>query len=275
MKITILQGGEVFLSPGFCFGGDKKGSNPLAGLLTKQENRLVFPINAYLIETGRHRVLVDTGLPRACASAQTLGVLEGMKFFGMHYVNQPCHLRPGQGVADRLSALHVDPSSIDCIVLTHLDFDNVGGLEDLPGARRVLVSREEAMEGVRDSLRYQRKWWKDQHVNVFDWKETEGPFGRSLDLFGDGVIRLIELSGHSAGMCGVKIKNERGKFVLLYADAGYGEQAWKELTLPSLYRFKDRAKTALEWVRMESMHKNCVVSMGCHETQVQPDVITW
>ena len=118
---------------------------------------------------------------------------------------------------------------------------------------------------MKNPLRYSRSWWKDANISVFDWNGKEGPFEKSLDLLGDGSIMLMKLYGHSAGMFGVKVTSENNKFTLLYSDAGYGELAWKELAPPAVTVDKEATMRSLEWVRMESLDKNCAYSLASHE----------
>ena len=151
-------------------------------------------------------------------------------------------------------------------MLTHLDFENVSGVVDLSSDTKILVSRDEAKAAVKNPLRYSRSWWKNADISIFDWNKKEGPFEKSFDLLGDGSIKLIKLYGHSEGMFGVKVTSENNKFTLLYADAGYGELAWKELTPPAISVDKEASMRSLEWVRMESMDKNCAYSLASHES---------
>ncbi|MBF1010722.1 MAG: MBL fold metallo-hydrolase, partial [Lachnoanaerobaculum sp.] len=166
----------------------------------------------------------------------------------------------------RLEAINLSPKDIDCVLLTHLDFENVSGVADLSSDTKILVSRDEAKAAVKNPLRYSRSWWKNADISIFDWNQKEGPFEKSFDLLGDVSIKLIKLYGHSAGMFGVKVTSENNKFTLLYADAGYGELAWKELTPPAISVDKEASMRSLEWVRTESMDKNCAYSLASHES---------
>jgi glyoxylase-like metal-dependent hydrolase (beta-lactamase superfamily II) len=69
----------------------------------------VFTVNTFLIQTGSHVALVDTGAAKVMGP--TLGLLP-----------------------DRLAAIGVDAASIDTVLLTHLHGDHVAGLADTDGA---------------------------------------------------------------------------------------------------------------------------------------------
>ena len=40
-------------------------------------------------------------------------------------------------------------------------------------------------------------------LNLYDWNDNQGPFGRSYDLLGDKSIELINIPGHTAGLVAV------------------------------------------------------------------------
>ena len=64
-------------------------------------------------------------------------------------------------------------------------------------------------------------------MRTFDWNGTEGPAGKSYDLLGDGSVVMVNIPGHSEGLCALKIKNSLGKYVLLFADGGYASKSRK------------------------------------------------
>jgi glyoxylase-like metal-dependent hydrolase (beta-lactamase superfamily II) len=113
--------------------------------------------------------------------------------------------------------LGFSPSDVRHIVLTHLDFDHAGGLEDFPQARvHVLQAEADAAEyrsGFRDKGRYRIEQWDE----VSDWRfydsggERWFGFDAVRDL--DGLppeILLIPLPGHTVGHAGVAIDTPEG-----------------------------------------------------------------
>lgn len=267
MKIYILQTGEVKVAPSLAYSGNNKFNPQTCGLFLKDIDRISVPVLSFLIQTGKKNILVDTGIKKELESDSPLSfnkqlsaVKAPLTFASTHF-----HLKKDSSLISRLEALNLSPRDIDCVLLTHLDFENVSGVADLLPDTKILVSRDEAKAAMKNPLRYSRNWWKNANISIFDWNGKEGPFEKSLDLLKDGSIKLIKLYGHSAGMFGVKITSDNNKFTLLYADAGYGEQAWKELTPPAVSVDKEASMHALEWVRMESMDKNCAYSLASHE----------
>jgi len=268
MKIYILQTGEVEVSPSLAYKGNDKFNPQTYGLFLKDTDRVNIPVLSFLIQTGKKNILVDTGIKKELESDAPLSL---KKQIGEIKAPLTCastrfHLKKDSSLLSRLEAINLSPKDIDCVLLTHLDFENVSGVADLSSDTKILVSRDEAKAAVKNPLRYSRSWWKNADISIFDWNKKEGPFEKSFDLLGDGSIKLIKLYGHSAGMFGVKVTSENNKFTLLYADAGYGELAWKELTPPAISVDKEASMRSLEWVRTESMDKNCAYSLASHES---------
>ena len=268
MKIYILQTGEVEVSPSLAYKGNDKFNPQTYGLFLKNADRVNIPVLSFLIQTGKKNILVDTGIKKELESDAPLSLKKQICEIKapLTCASTRFHLKKDSSLISRLEAINLSPKDIDCVLLTHLDFENVSGVADLSSDTKILVSRDEAKAAVKNPLRYSRSWWKNADISIFDWNQKEGPFEKSFDLLGDGSIKLIKLYGHSEGMFGVKVTSENNKFTLLYADAGYGELAWKELTPPAISVDKEASMRSLEWVRMESMDKNCAYSLASHES---------
>ena len=268
MKIYILQTGEVEISPSLAYNGNDKFNPQTYGLFLKDNDRVNIPVLSFLIQTGKKNILVDTGIKKELESDAPLSLKKQISEIKapLTCASTRFHLKKDSSLISRLEAINLSPKDIDCVLLTHLDFENVSGVADLSSDTKILVSRDEAKAAVKNPLRYSRSWWKNADISIFDWNQKEGPFEKSFDLLGDGSIKLIKLYGHSEGMFGVKVTSENNKFTLLYADAGYGELAWKELTPPAISVDKEASMRSLEWVRTESMDKNCAYSLASHES---------
>lgn len=133
-------------------------------------------------------------------------------------------VRPSEDVVPTVSALSergYTQADIDFALPTHAHWDHVCGLLDLPSLP-VYLHRPELhwiaagsvapVGGVRDSL-------ADRPITDY---ELDGPpvltFRRSHDLFGDGSVVLVDLSGHTPGSVGVLLHTSAGH-VLLAGDA--------------------------------------------------------
>lgn len=266
MKIYILQAGNVKVSPSLAYSENKNINPKSYGLFLRNSDRIKFPVLSFLIQTGNKNILVDTGIRKSLESDEPLDLKAQFSAVKapLTFLSTSFYLPRNASVVSRLEELNISKDDIDYVLLTHLDFENVNGVCDFEGSK-ILVSRDEAKAAVKNPFRYSRKWWKDSNISILDWDSKEGPFEKSMDLLGDGSIVLINLRGHSAGMFGVRVRSGSGKFALLYADAGYGESAWKELTPPAFFSDREALERSLEWVRMESLDKNCAYSLSSHE----------
>jgi glyoxylase-like metal-dependent hydrolase (beta-lactamase superfamily II) len=62
--------------------------------------------------------------------------------------------------------------------------------------------------------------------------EPHGPFERTIDLLGDGSVRLVATPGHTAGHLSVLVRRRSGGRALLIGDAVYTLRSIAEERLP-------------------------------------------
>ncbi|MHA7984931.1 MBL fold metallo-hydrolase [Rathayibacter sp. CAU 1779] len=162
---------------------------------------------------------------------------------------------------------------IDFALPTHLHWDHVSGLVDAPEVPIRVLEREWcwAMDGVRAPAGVARRGLVDRSV---DFYELDGPpvlgFARSQDLFGDGSITAVDMSGHTPGSVG---------FLLHLGDTGtgprwallVGDAIWHTVQLPrvrgkGLARvFDSDRRAALEVIRTVSGLDASVVIVPSHD----------
>jgi glyoxylase-like metal-dependent hydrolase (beta-lactamase superfamily II) len=173
-----------------------------------------------LIETDREGlVLVDTGLGLEDAR-HPRGRLSGSF---RRLMQLP--LRESETALRQIEQLGMKASDVRHIVLTHLDFDHAGGLDDFPAARVHLLSAERAVAQARKS------WLDRQRFRPAQWGERErwetyAPAGEHWlgfecvkSLRGvPGDVLLVPLAGHTLGHAGVAVQHE-GRWLLHAGDA--------------------------------------------------------
>ena len=214
MRIHHLNCGTDCPVGGALFDGRSKG--PLGHLVC----------HCLLIETDAHGlILIDTG-------------------YGLKDVDHP-HRSPEQRIPKffralngivlreqdtairQIEALGFQASDVRHIVLSHLDFDHAGGLEDFPQATVHLMEEEwSAATGPRTGFIPRRRYRPPQFNEVREWRRYSGQgepwfgFETARDLEGlPPEILLVPLPGHTWGHAGVAIRDGDGW--LFYADDAY------------------------------------------------------
>lgn len=164
-----------------------------------------------LIETGRELVLVDTG-------------------YGLNDVRKPhprlphiwrallnIRLREEETALRQVERLGFSARDVRHIVLTHLDFDHAGGLDDFPDARvHVMAAERDAAAKKRGFVARQRyrplQWraeknWRDYAAAGEKWFGFDAV--RELDGLPPEIL-MVPLRGHTLGHAGVAIDTGRG-----------------------------------------------------------------
>lgn len=277
IKIHVFHTGEVCVAPDLPFGGDNSNAIKASGVFGKKEDRLWLPVSAYLIEHPKGKFLVDTGWAREMSPNGEFDKKAQIKSLGsvmLYEVNQG-RIALGECIDEQLLKMGIKDSDIDAVLLTHLDCDHANGLPQVKGAKKFLVAADEVKFATKltNRVRYYQKWWKDIPLTEIDWNDNQGPVGKSYDLLGDGSIELINIPGHADGLFAVKVKNEQGKFVLLFSDGGYARKSWEQMITSGIAADKALQKHSLQWIREQSLDPDCVESLANHDPDIQPHVI--
>lgn len=276
IKIHVLHTGEVRVSPYLPFGGDNCSLLKASGITTPKHKWIWLPVSCYLIEHPKGKILIDTGWHRNMSPKGEYDKKAQIKSLGswlLYHVNQG-RVPVGKAIDEQLIKMGIRSEDLDYIMLTHLDCDHANGLHAVSKAKHILCSPEEITCARRNGfIRYQKKWWANVNLNTFEWNGTEGPVGKSFDLFGDGSFVMVNIPGHSDGLCAVKIKNAEGKYVLLFADGGYATKSWKEMITSGIALDKAKQRASLEWIRQQSLDKNCIESLATHDVDIRPHII--
>jgi glyoxylase-like metal-dependent hydrolase (beta-lactamase superfamily II) len=280
IKIHVLQTGKVRVSPYLPFGGEHCSIFKAAGLTTPKNKWIWLPVSCYLIEHPEHGyILVDTGWSREMSPDGIFDRKAQIRSLGSRflYMANQGMVEEGQTIGEQLLNRGIDSEQLRAVLLTHLDCDHANGINDVSDAQQFLVSRAEVEQankpGLSNRIRYQKRWWRNVELTAFDWNGTEGPFHRSYDVFGDGSVVMVNIPGHCDGLCAVKVSNAKGKFVLLFSDGGYATRSWQEMILSGVAENREQQKQSLAWIREQSMSPDCVESLACHDTAIQPHVI--
>jgi glyoxylase-like metal-dependent hydrolase (beta-lactamase superfamily II) len=179
------------------------------------------PCAAQLIETNDGLVLIDTGYgtedvrhPHPRLSKFMRGLLN-------------IRFRPQETALSQVQALGFSARDVRHIVLTHLDFDHAGGLEDFPDARvHVMGAERHAAERMRRGFIAERRYRPTQWDEVRDWRTYQSDGGerwfglervRQLEGLPPEIL-MVPLPGHTLGHAGIAVCTSEG-WVLNAGDA--------------------------------------------------------
>lgn len=180
---------------------------------------------------------------------------------------------PPADVIDLISSLRlagVDPAAVDFALPTHLHWDHVSGLLDLPDLS-VRLHRPEhnwAMTQTQAPVGGVRPAVRGRQLELLD---LDGPpiltFERSHDLFEDGSVVLVDLPGHTPGSIGLLLRTAFGP-VLLAGDAIWHNlqvgQVRQKASYPGVLADVDRTAA---WRTVHRLHaiRNIVKIIPSHD----------
>jgi glyoxylase-like metal-dependent hydrolase (beta-lactamase superfamily II) len=176
------------------------------GIGVPRDQLIRVPIVAFLVEhPGAGPILVDTGFHRVVADGPARARTRNLGAMRL-LVGRNIRMQPEQTAAAQLRARGIEPAEIRLVIMTHMHFDHASALADFPAAT-VLVSAPEwqAARGRGAALLGYAGPQVDPHLTyrTLDFHgpaaQPHGPFERTLDLFGDGSLLLLDTPGHSAG----------------------------------------------------------------------------
>lgn len=262
MRIHHLNCGTCCPLGGRVFDGTTDG--PLAHLVC----------HCLLIETDHGLVLVDTGF----GAKDVARPRDRLSPFFLT-LNNP-QLRAAETAAAQVAALGFRTEDVRHIVVTHLDFDHAGGLEDFPNAVVHLTAREKevADAGRGGAFVGTRRYRPQQWDEVAAWRLY--PLGGGERWFGFDAVRdldglppeilLVPLAGHTWGHAGVAIREDDGNWLFHAADAYFyrGEVGDERYACPPGLRGYQRLMEVDRAARLENQRRLRALSID-HASEVR------
>ncbi|MFZ1924667.1 MAG: N-acyl homoserine lactonase family protein [Solirubrobacteraceae bacterium] len=235
VELDVIVTAKVSMPYGYVY---RSGGNPARRILTGISpfgEMLDAPCIAYAV---RHpsagTILIDTGMHRDAREnpRRDFGVPLSLIFRGLRPAKEPFDVQ--------LRALDIEPGSVEQVVMTHLHLDHTSGMRLLPNAKFVVSAAEWA--ATRGRLP-NGKGYVPHHLpaisqmQLLDFDRDGEPyatFKQTIDMLGDGTIRLISTPGHTAGHLSVLLALANGSQALLVGDAAYTLRSIHEEILPML-----------------------------------------
>ncbi len=236
VRVRPLMSGEVSMPPRYL----QRPSGPFAtarglGVFTPRSKFYWAPVPIFLVEhPGAGPFLVDTGLdPRLIDDPrESVGAVASRMY--------RVRMTPGQAASELVRSAGVNPEAIELIVMTHMHFDHAGGVVQFPAAKFVVSEQEWRVANDKGVMQgYHHNYFHPEFVwRTIDY-DGEGvvsfeSFAKSVDLFGDGSVRLVFTPGHSMGHLSLVLRLAGGGECLLCGDAACEIATIRDTVIPTI-----------------------------------------
>lgn len=235
VRVDVLKTAEIPTPYHYVFRARGNRLAQLRAGLSKHGELLRSPCLAYVV---RHPdagvLLIDTGLHTDAQSdlRSDFGLAMSLLFGG---------IEPAQTSYPRqLEAAGVEPTAVERVVMTHLHVDHTSGMRLLPRATFVCTRREWNAAHGRFAAAHgyvAHHLPPSTRMQLLDF-ERDGHgyagFASTIDLLGDGSVRLISTPGHTHGHLSVLLRLAGGGEALIVGDAAYTVRSIDEQLLPML-----------------------------------------
>ncbi|HET7342787.1 MAG TPA: N-acyl homoserine lactonase family protein [Methylomirabilota bacterium] len=187
-------------------------------------SRWTVPIECFLVQHDRGRLLFDTGL-----HCETLTKMldrygpERATRFGVRS-------QPGDDIVSQLARLGLTPADVPLVANSHWHFDHCGGNEFFP-ASTILVQKREMDAARSPEVLAQGRYRPSppDYEHPLRYQAVDGEH----DVFGDGSVVLIPTYGHTPGHQSLRVRQGRDT-LLLTADACYTRENMDRQVLPTV-----------------------------------------
>lgn len=185
------------------------------------------PLNCFLIEHREGLILFDTGIDPAIMSDKRY-IKQAIGRFLLPWIFR-LHVTDEDRIDYVLAEAGFDPGAIQTAVISHLHFDHVGGIAQIPQAELLVSASEWA---ILSETHPEREWVLREHIEIpsAKWRQitfapTDDPlfegFAGIYDVAGDGSMILLPTPGHTQGSLSMLIRKKGWDPILLVGDLTY------------------------------------------------------
>jgi glyoxylase-like metal-dependent hydrolase (beta-lactamase superfamily II) len=227
--------------------------------------------SAILVKHGQTHFLFDSGLGSQVAQQYR----QDMPWWARVFFKYDEPVLPARQQLDQAG---IPP--IERIILSHAHWDHASGLGDFPEAV-VWAAPEELTVVAHAAPGLGGSWPSQVSLKSIRWQaldfkpQPHKGFERSIDLFADGSVVLVPMSGHTPGSIGMFVTVASGKRFFFCGDAVWRADALKDgspkFWPASLIVDKDRELTQYTIERMRQLVKQDpgLVVVPAHDDAVQ------
>ena len=208
------------------------------------------PVYCHYVDTGTHKVLIDTGLPDQERASK---------------YHHNCEKRGCLQVHEHLEQkLGVKPEEIDAILFTHLHWDHVQNMDKFPNARMIAPRAE--FEMAFNPLPLYYRTYESGTLGI------DAPFhGHAFELIDDECeilpgLTMFHTPGHSVGHMAVSVATSMGD-ICVVGDAIFEERNL-EPNPDEMWRFWVPARfvnSVQGWKSVEEIDKRADYVLPCHD----------
>jgi N-acyl homoserine lactone hydrolase len=272
VRVHLIKTGEMMSPPAFIDRPPGRLAWPRM-LATRRSKWVALPIPAFLVEHPTvGPILIDTGLHPSVAEdpKQNFGrVSAAINTFRMER---------SETLREQVAARGVEPNDVSVVVMTHLHYDHASAVSEWPEATFVVDQREwDAASGGGARQGYHPR----QFDHAFDWQAIDydaesvdsfATFAHSVDLFGDGSVRLLATPGHTLGHQSVLLALGGGREALVCGDAAYTLKTIREGAAPLITADEHRFWRSLREIERYSEHTPGAILIPGHDPENWPEL---
>ncbi len=228
------------------------------------------PINCFAIEHRDGLVLFDTGMdPAIKTDPKYIDSALGRFLLGRIF---KLHIGPDDALGRQLEQRGLSPSSVKKAVISHLHFDHIGGISDIPQAD-LLVNRDEW--NILSTPHPEREWVLREHIELpdakwqpLDFEATDDPllasFESCYDVMGDGSLILLPTPGHTTGSQSMLVRSAGMSPLLLVGDLAYETELLFRDQVPGT---GDAAKLKASYAKVRALKEQLpdIVILSAHD----------
>lgn len=264
LEVKALLTGYVLTGPSILI--DSK--NPKTPEDQKKEQWV--PALSYLVHhPAQGRFLMDSGVPSVDEQGRCDFTLVGP------ILNIPCRSEKGLDSASQLDKLNISNENLKFVLISHLHWDHIGGMEALRkrGPVRILISEEEAEDASSAfSILHgyaPRALEVDFDVSILNKDRFQNMpiLGNVYDLFGDGSVWIVSAEGHTEGELAVLLNTKTGPFLFTF-DSSHLKAGFENEVTPGAVVDQKKSLESLRRMRaFSSAYPKVKVIYGHEPTQ--------